>query len=64
MQLLAVLFSQKKAFNPRSRRFGWILIGMAFGLFILDVIPGLSSTIMYYVCIMLGIQNSLVVRYR
>lgn len=58
------LIFPKNTFNPRSKRFGWALIVMGIGLIIMDSLPGFPLIIMYYVCTMLGIQNSLFLSYR
>lgn len=54
----------RKEFNPQGKRIGWFLIVMGIGLIGLDFIPGLSPLVLYYVCIILGFQNSLNISYR
>lgn len=52
------------AFNQHSKTFGWVLIAMGIGITIFGEIPILNPYLMYFVCIILGIQNSLAVTYR
>jgi len=54
----------REEFDPRSRRIGWISILSGIGLVIVDTIPGMSVFIMLYICLILGIQNSLYVSYK
>lgn len=52
------------AFNQHSRIFGWTLILMGIGLTIFGEIPVLNPYLIYFVCVILGIQNSLAVTYK
>jgi uncharacterized membrane protein YoaK (UPF0700 family) len=61
--IYGILFSRID-FNPQSRRIGWFSIFTGAIFVGLDLIPGLSPLVLYYVCIMLGFQNSLNISYR
>lgn len=57
------VFSRRN-FDPRSKKLGGSLILIGIGLVVIDSVPGFSSLVMYYVCLVLGIQNSFYISYR
>lgn len=54
----------KDAFNIHHPIFGWASFFVGMGLIIFGVIPILNPYFIYFVCFVLGIQNSLGVKYK
>ncbi len=62
--VLSGLFFSRRKFDPQNKKVGWVPILLGTGLILVDFIPDLSPFVLYYVCLLLGVQNSLYVSYR
>lgn len=62
--IISGLIFSRNDFDPTNKYIGWISIVSGLGLVIVDFIPGLSNMIIYYISLLLGIQNSLYISYR
>lgn len=62
--IISGLIFSRNDFNPTNKYIGWIAIVSGLGLVIVDFLPDASNMIIYYISLMLGIQNSLYVSYR
>lgn len=62
--IISGLIFSRNDFNPTNKYIGWISIVSGLGLVIVDFLPDVSNMIIYYISLLLGIQNGLYVSYR